>query len=141
MTIEENKALVRRFIDEVFVGGSFAAVDELLADDFVAHTWPSSGPGNGKADLKAAIERVAKGLADPKFVIDDLIAEGDRVAARVTSSARQVGPFMGMPGTGKAYSIAEIHIFRIADGRIVEHWHQLDAMGMMQQLGMMPAKP
>jgi steroid delta-isomerase-like uncharacterized protein len=135
MTIEENKALVRRFIDEVFVNGSVKAVDELLTDDFVAHNWPSSGAGNGKVDLKAAIERVAKGLADPKFVVDDLIAEGDRVAARVTSSARQVGPFMGMPATGKSYSIAEIHIFRIADGKIAEHWHQLDAMGMMQQLG------
>ena len=82
-----------------------------------------------------------RGLADPKFVVDDLIAEGDRVAARVTSSARQVDPFMSMPGTGKSYSISEIHIFRIADGKIAEHWHQLDAMGMMQQLGMMPAKP
>jgi steroid delta-isomerase-like uncharacterized protein len=136
MTIEENKALVRRFIDDVFVNGSVKAVDELLTDDFVAHNWPSTGAGNGKADLKAAIERVSKGLADPKFVIDDLVAEGDRVVARVTSSARQVGPFMGMPGTGKSYSIAEIHIFRIADGKIAEHWHQLDAMGMMQQLGL-----
>ncbi len=133
MTIEQNKALVRQFIDEVFVGGSFAAVDELLADDFVPHNWPYSG--DGKADLKAAIERVSKGLADPDWVIEDLIAEGDRVVARVTASAHHVGPFMGLPPSDKSYSIGEIHIFRIADGKIAEHWHQFDGLSMMRQLG------
>jgi steroid delta-isomerase-like uncharacterized protein len=133
MTIEDNKALVRRFIDEVFVGGSFAAVDEILADDFEPHTWPFSG--DGKADLKAAIERVGKGLTDPAWTIEDMIAEDDRVAVRVTAFARQTGPFMGLPPTDRSYSIGEIHIFRIRDGRIVEHWHQFDGLGMMRQLG------
>lgn len=136
MSIDDNKAIVRRFIDEIFVGGRPESVDELLADDFVAHTWPSTG--DPKADLKAAIERVSKGLADVKFTIDDMIGEGDRVAVRLTSGARQVGPFMGMPPSGKAYSISEIHIFRLRDGKVTEHWHQLDQMGMMRQLGAMP---
>ena len=132
MTIESNKALVRRFIDEIFVQGKFDPVDELLADDFVPHTWPHSG--DGKSDLKAAIERVGKGLTGAKFTIDDMIGEGDEVAVRLTASATQTGPFMGMPASGRRYEIGEIHIFKIRDGKVTDHWHQFDAMGMMQQL-------
>jgi len=77
---------------------------------------------------------VGEGLADIRFAIDDLIAEDDRVVARVTSRARQVGPFMGMPATGRSYEIGEIHIFRLRDGKIVEHWYEMDAMGLMRQL-------
>ena len=134
MTTEQNKALVRRVFDEIFVHGSFEAVDELLAPDFVTHNAPSTG--DGRADMKATIERVSKGLADAFFTIEDIFGEGDRVAVRVTSGARHVGPFMGMPATNKAYTIEEIHIFRIADGKVAEHWHQLDAMGLMKQLGL-----
>ena len=137
MSIDENKAIVRRFVDQIFVQGRAETVDELLDDSFVGHTWPSTG--NPKADLKAAIERTSKGLADPEFTIEDLVAEGDRVAVRLTSAATQVGDFMGMPGSGKRYSIEEIHVFRLRDGKVVEHWHQFDQMGMMQQLGAMPA--
>lgn len=133
-TTERNKKLVRRVFDEIFVHGSFDAVDELLAPDFVTHNAPSSG--DGRADMKATIERVSKGLADPIFTVEDIFAEGDRVAARVTTGARHVGPFMGMPATNKSYKIEEIHIFRIADGMVAEHWHQLDAMGLMKQLGL-----
>jgi steroid delta-isomerase-like uncharacterized protein len=134
--VERNKAIVRRFVDEIFVAGRKDAVDELLADDFVGHTWPSTG--RPKDDLKAAIDRVGAGLADSAFTIDDMIGEGDRVAVRLTSAASHTGTFMGMPPTGKRYSIEEIHIFRIRDGRVVEHWHQFDQMGMMRQLGVMP---
>ena len=136
MTIEQNKALVRRFVDEIFVKGSFDAVDDLLADDFVGHTWPSTG--DGKADLKRAIERVSQGLTDSTFTIEDMIAEDDRVAVRLTASARHTGDFMGMPASGKTYTIGEIHIFRVTDGKVVEHWHQFDSMGMMRQLGALP---
>jgi steroid delta-isomerase-like uncharacterized protein len=138
VALEDNKALVRRFIDEVFVQGRFDSVDELLSDDFVPHNWPFTG--DGKADLKAAIERVSNGLTNPEWVIDDMIAEGDRVAVRVTAQATQTGPFMGIPPSGRHYSIGEIHIFRIRDGRIVEHWHQFDGISMMQQLKAPPAE-
>jgi steroid delta-isomerase-like uncharacterized protein len=134
--LDDNKAIVRRFVDEIFVGGRHETVDELVGDDFVGHTWPSTG--HPKADLKAAIDRVAGGLADPEFTIEDMIAEGDRVAVRLTTAATHVGTFMGMPGTGKRYSIEEIHIFRLRSGKVVEHWHQFDQMGMMRQLGAMP---
>ena len=129
---DENKALVRRFVEEVFERLQVDAVDELVADEFVSHTWPSTG--DGKADLKAATERMASALSDVDFSIDDMIAEGDRVAVRLTASATQTGEFMKMPPSGKRYSIGEIHIFRVSHGKISEHWHQLDAMGMMSQL-------
>jgi steroid delta-isomerase-like uncharacterized protein len=136
MTIEENRELVRRFVDEVFVGGNAAAVDELVAEDFVPHTWPSTG--DGRADLRQAMERVSMGLAEVEFTIEDMIGEGDRVAVRLASSATHVGDFMGLSPSGNRYTIGEIHIFRIRDGQIVEHWHQLDAIGLMRQLGAMP---
>jgi steroid delta-isomerase-like uncharacterized protein len=137
MTHADNRAIVRRFIEEIFVEGRKATVDELLADDFVAHTWPSP-TGNPKTDLKAAIDRAAAGLSDARFTIDDLIAEGDQVAARLTTAATQTGEFMGMPPSNKRYEIEEIHWFRLRDGKVVEHWHQFDQVGMMKQLGAMP---
>ncbi len=136
MGIDENKAVVRRFVEEVFVRGNPGAVDELVAEHFVPHTWPSTGDGRG--DLKRAIERVAKGLTDPVFTIDDLIAEGDQVVARLTASATQTGAFMGLPPSGKRYMISEIHIFRVRDGQVTEHWHQFDQLAMMRQLGVTP---
>lgn len=136
--LERNKALVRRFIDEIFLNRDFRAVDELLTDDFTPHTWGDMKPG--RDGLKAAIMRVSAGLSDTKMTIDDVIAEGDRVAVRLTSSATQSGDFMGMPPSGKRYEIGEIHIFRLRDGRVCEHWHQGDFLRMMQQLGATPQR-
>jgi steroid delta-isomerase-like uncharacterized protein len=138
VTIEQNKALARRFIDEVFLKGSPEAVDALLTEDFTGHTW---GPaGAGRDGLKAAIARVSSGLSDVSMTVEDVIAEGDEVAVRLTAHAVQVGTFMGLPPSGNAYTIGEIHIFRIRDGRIAEHWHQADLLGMMRQLGALPGR-
>jgi steroid delta-isomerase-like uncharacterized protein len=130
MTIEENKALARRFIKEIFEQGRPDAVDELCADDFIGHTWGNAD----KEGLKAAMARVVKGLADAKFTIEDEIGEGDLVAVRLTASARQIGEFMGMPASGRSYEIGEIHVFRLRDGRVAEHWHQFDSASLMKQL-------
>ncbi len=132
-TLEHNKAVVRRFIDEIFLKGDFGAVDQLLTDDFIPHTWGAMS--GGKDELKQAIERVSAGISDASMTIEDVIAEEDRVAVRLTSSATHTGEFMGMPASGKRYEIGEIHIFRLRDGRVSEHWHQADFMGMMKQLG------
>jgi steroid delta-isomerase-like uncharacterized protein len=132
MEIPRNKLLVRRFVQEVFEELRPDAVDVLVADGFVSHSWPSTG--EGKSDLKAATQRMADALTDVRFTIEDMIAEEDRVCVRLTASAKQVGELMGMPPSGRSYKIGEIHIFRLWDGRIVEHWDELDAMGMMKQL-------
>ncbi|MEO8639612.1 MAG: ester cyclase [Chloroflexota bacterium] len=131
MSVEDNKALVRRFIKEIFEQGRLEAVDELCADDFIGHTWGNAD----KEGLKAAMARVAKGLADAKFSIEDEIGEGDQVAVRLTAGARHVGEFMGMPASGRSYEIGEIHIFRVRDGKVSEHWHQFDSAGLMKQIG------
>ena len=127
---DANKALVRRFITEVFEQGRPEAVDELCADDFIGHTWGNAD----KAGLKQAMARVASALADAHFQLDDVIAEDDRVAVRVTATARQVGEFMGIPASGRSYTIGEIHIFRLRDGKFSEHWHEFDRTGLIQQL-------
>lgn len=136
MSIEANKSIVRRVIDEIFLEGKETAVDELLSEDFVGHSGPSSG--DGRKDMKATIRRVAGGLSDATMKIHDVIAEDDRVAVRLTSHAVQVGQFMGLKPSGRAYTIDEIHIFRLRDGRVCEHWHQGDFLGMMRQLGALP---
>jgi steroid delta-isomerase-like uncharacterized protein len=138
MSVEDNKAIVRRFIDEVFVAGRPEVADELLDEGFVPHTWPSVEPG--RDSFKAAMQRMAQALSDVEMTVDDILAEGDRVAVRLTSNAVHTGDLMGMPASGKPYSIPEIHIFRVREGRIVEHWHVADMLGMLQQLGAMPAR-
>jgi steroid delta-isomerase-like uncharacterized protein len=129
-----SEALVSRFITDVFEQGRTDVVDQLVTADFVSHPLPGAGPDV----MKQAISRVSTGLSDARFQIQDVIADGDRVAVRLTSTATQVGDFMGMPPTGRSYTIEEIHIFRISDGRIAEHWHQGDMLGMLRQLGLMP---
>jgi steroid delta-isomerase-like uncharacterized protein len=138
VTLEENKTVVRRFIDEVFVRQDPAAVDELVAEDFTPHSWGSVPPG--REALKAAQQRVSAGLRDASMTIEDMIAEGDRVAVRLTSRGTHAGEFMGMPPSGKSYEISETHVLRLRDGQVVEHWRDADMLGMMQQLGAMPGR-
>jgi steroid delta-isomerase-like uncharacterized protein len=133
MTLEQNKEIAKRFIQEVFVQQDEAAADELAAPDFTPHSWGPVGPG--VENLKQAQRRVAAGLSDARMTIEDVIAEGDKVAVRLTSHGRHSGEFMGMPASGQEYTITEIHIFRIADGKVAEHWREADMLGLMQQLG------
>ena len=136
MTLDENKAIATRFIQEVFVKADERAVDELTAPDFVPHSWPGVQPG--VEGLKQAQRRVSAGLEDARMTIEDVIAEGDKVVVRLISHGRHAGEFMGMPASGKEYDISEIHIFRIADGRVAEHWRDADMLGMLRQIGAMP---
>jgi len=136
MTVEQNKAIATRFIQEVFVDADERAADELTAPNFVPHSWPGVEPG--VEGLKKAQRRVSAGLEDARMTIEDVIAEGDKVVVRLTSHGRHVGEFMGMPPSGKAYDISEIHIFRIADGQVIEHWRDADMLGMLRQLGAFP---
>jgi steroid delta-isomerase-like uncharacterized protein len=135
MSTESNKAVVRRFIDAAFVKGNPESV-ELVSESFIPHTWPSVEPG--RESLKQTVVRMAGGLSDVAFDVEDVIGEGDRVAVRVTARATHKGDFMGIHAADKSYEIAEVHIFRLEDGLIAEHWHVADMLGMMKQLGAMP---
>jgi steroid delta-isomerase-like uncharacterized protein len=136
MSIHENKRLVQRFVDEVLAGGRVEPIDELVAPDFVSHTWDMTDAGRDK--LKETTPQMHGRLTDVEMTVEDLVAEDDRVVARLTSSATPTGEFMGVPGAGKRYTIGELHWFRVRDGKLVEHWHQLDGLGLMRQLGAMP---
>lgn len=133
---QANKAVVRQFIERIFGAGDTTAVDELIAPTAAFHTYRFDG--DPRAGMRAAIERMSTALSDGSFTIRQLIAEDDLVCAHVTSAATQSGPFMGMPASGRRYEIDELHLFRVRDGQVVEHWHQYDQMGMLRQLGIGP---
>ena len=136
MTLEQNKDIAQRFIQQVFVKADPSAVDELATDDFTPHSWGQMP--SGRDSLKAAQQRVMKGLSDARMTVEDVIADGDKVVVRLASHGRHDGEFMGMPASGKEYTISEIHIFRIEDGKVAEHWRDADMLGLMQQIGALP---
>ena len=127
-----NKRLVQRFVDEVLAAGRVETIDELVAPDFVSHTWDMTDAGRDK--LKDTTPQMHPRLTDVPMTVEDLVAEGDQVVARLTSTATPTGDFMGVPAAGKRYTIGEIHWFRLRDGQLVEHWHQIDGLGLMRQL-------
>lgn len=130
--LEANKQVAREVIERIFVRQEDRAIDELVAEDFVPHTF---GPmPKGREGLREGMKRAGAGVSEAKFEIHDLIAEGDRVVARLTTSARHTGPFMGIQPTGRRYSIDEIHVFRVRDGQLAEHWHAFDTGSLMRQL-------
>ena len=129
---EFNKERVRAIIDRIFVHQEDAAIDQLVAEDFVPHTFGPMAPG--REGLREGMRRAGAGVSDPEFTIHDMVAEGDEVAARLTTSARHTGTFMGIEPTGKRYSIDEIHIFRLRDGQLIEHWREFDKGKLMAQL-------
>ena len=133
MGLHESKVLIRRFIDEIFVKGNADAVDKLVTSDFTPHSWGRMPPGI--EPLKEAIKRVHAGLSDVSMKIEDVIAEEDKVAVRLTARGRHTGEFMGLSPSGKDYTISETHIFHLRDGKISEHWRDADMLGLMRQLG------
>jgi steroid delta-isomerase-like uncharacterized protein len=92
----------------------------------------------GPEPLKQATRRVHAGLSDVSMKIEDMIAEADKVAVRLTAHGTHTGEFMGMPASGKSYTISETHIFHLRDGKIAEHWRDGDMLAMMRQLGASP---
>ena len=134
---EENKALARRYVEEAINKGNLAVIDELTADDFVEHN-PFPGQAPGVEGEKQLISMMRAAFPDLHSTIEDVIAEGDKVVLRATTRGTHKGEFMGIPPTGKQVTVTEIHIVRFANGKGVDHWGEVDMMGMMQQLGAMP---
>ena len=131
---EDNKALVRRFYDEVIGQGKLELIDELVAPDFIEHEEFLDVPP-GREGVKQVFAMFLEGFPDLHFHVKDLIAEGDKVVAWVTMHGTHKGSFMGMEPTGKEIFVQVIDILRFADGRAVEHWGVTDQMSMMEQLG------
>ncbi len=138
MSIEENKALIRLFYEEVFNKKNLAAVDDFFAPDHVDHTLPAGLPV-GPEGTKQAIAMTLSGFPDLRVTIEDMIAEGDKVVIRFTTHGTQQGALGGIPPTGKQVAVPTIEITRIAGGKIAEDWGLDDRLGMLQQLGLVPA--
>ncbi len=137
MTTEDNKALIRRFYEEVFNQRNLAALDEFYAPDHVDHTLPPGLPA-GPEGTKQAIDMILTALPDLHITIEDMIAEGDKVVTRFTTQGTHQGVFGNIPPTGKPVQVSTIEITRIAEGKITEDWGLDDRLGMLQQLGLVP---
>ncbi len=139
MSAEENKAVYRGLMEEVFNRRRLDQLAGFLDPNVVTHG--AYGTLHGQ-EAVARLHRQAAAFLDAfpdlHVAIEDMIAEGDRVAARATVTGTHQGPFMGMPATGRPTSISAIDIVRIANGRIVEYWAQGDMLGLLQQLGALP---
>ena len=121
MTLDANKALIRRLFTEVIPSGDPAAMRGVIAADFVDHD-PLPGQPAGGAGGEYVVSTLHTAHPDLRFTVDDLVAEADRVTVRWTMRGTNTGPLLGRPATGRAVVLAAIAIFRIADGRIAERW-------------------
>jgi predicted ester cyclase len=137
---EQNKAIVRRLYEEAWSRGNLDVADELLAPDYQGIARDTRGPAGFKRNVGG--RRVT--WPDLQVTIEEQIAEGDLVVSRLTFRGTQRGPLTGagmadIAPTGKATMVSGIHIHRIVDGKIVEHWGLVDSLGLLQQLGALPA--
>jgi steroid delta-isomerase-like uncharacterized protein len=138
MSAEDNEALIRRFVDEVQSGGNIDLVDEICSPGFVNHSAPPGIPAD-REGIKIVAAMFRRAFPDSYFTVEDMVAEGDKVATRKTFHGTHGGEFMGIPPSGRSVSMGLIDIVRISDGRVVEHWSMGDTLGMMQQLGVIPS--
>ena len=134
---EENKELERRMYEEIYNKKNLGAVEQFYAADWVCHPWPPGMPPSLDG-MKQSMKHDYLALPDMQVRLEDMLAEGDKIACRWTATATHKGEFMGMPPTNKQLTITGVHIDRIAGGKIVETWNYSDMMGLMQQLGMKP---
>ena len=137
MPSEDNKALVRRFVDEVQSAGNTDLIDEICSPEFVNHSPPPGIPAD-REGIKIVTAMFRGAFPDSHFTVEDMVAEGNKVATRKTFHGTHEGEFMGMPPSGRVVSMGLIDIVRISEGRVVEHWSMGDNLGMMQQLGIIP---
>ncbi len=138
MSQAENKTIAERFNEDVWGRGDEAALEELLAPDFVDHdALPGQAPDReGHRQILAAFRSA---FPDLHVTTEDVVAEGDKVASRWTARGTHQGDLMGVAPTGNGVTIKGIDVLRIAGGRIVERWAQFNDLEVMQQLGAVPA--
>lgn len=135
---EQNKALVRKWFESIDTG-DVGVVREYIGDGYADHNpppFPVSSTGIDGAE--EAFKYAMNAFSDFSHTISDMYADGDRVITRVVGKGRHTGDFLGVPPTGKEVSMEGIVIHRIADGKIVEHWAQVDAFGLLVQMGVLP---
>ena len=137
MSTEENKALVRHFYEEVFNSKNLDGVDSFVDPHIIEHNLPPGLPA-GIEGTRKFIGMYLAALPDLHLTTEDMVAEGDKVAIRFTIDGTHKGELMGIAPTGKQVTMTGIQIVRTAGGRIAENWVNIDALGLLQQLGVLP---
>lgn len=137
MSTDTDKQLARRIYDEVLNKRNLAALDEMVKSDYIEHD-PLPGQGTGLQGIKDRFRMLLDALG-VRFKLEDVVAEGDRVVVRWINTGRHVGEFLGIPPSGRSFSIPGIDIYRVEDGKLAEHWHVVDNLAMLQQLGVIPS--
>jgi len=134
---KENKAIVRHHFEEMWNQGNLTIVDETYTTESIIHV-PPNPDSRGPEPLKQFVTMYRVAFPDFHVTIEDEIAEGDMVVIRWTASGTHKGELMDIPPTGKPIKITGISIGRIASGKLIETWTNFDALGMLQQLGVIP---
>lgn len=138
MSAKENTALVRRFIEEIFNQGNLEVAAEILAPDYLHHDPTTNTFGSGIEGFKQMISFYRHAFPDLQITLEDQVTSEDKVVDRWTGQGTHQGEFMGMAPTGKKVRATGISIHHITDGKIAETWNNYDALGMLQQLGVVP---
>src|SRR5215211_8595771 len=138
MSVEENRALVRRFLESVWNEGHLDLLDELIAEG-ATMTFRGQTSPPGPAEVRAVVAYWRTAFPDFRFEVADLIAEGDKVVARVPFTGTHRSQLMDIAPTGRTVRVGEILILRIADGKISEAWEEYDELEMRRQLGVLPS--
>jgi predicted ester cyclase len=137
VSAEDNKALIRRFVDEVQSGGNTDLKDEICSAEFVNHSAPPGLPAD-REGIKILTAMFRGAFPDSYFTVEDMIAEGDKFVTRKTFHGTHEGEFMGIPPSGRTVNVSLIDVVRIFDGLVLEHWSVGDNLGMMQQPDVIP---
>jgi steroid delta-isomerase-like uncharacterized protein len=135
---EQNKAIAARIPLEAFNQGKLEVIDEVIADNSIDHGTLPPGMPSGKEGIKALVKAMRSAFPDFKIALDLVVAEGDLVVQHATTTGTMKGEFAGMPPSGKSAKWEAIHISRVKEGKVVEHWVVQDQLGMLQQLGFIP---
>ena len=139
MLAEDNKALVRRFVDEAQSRGNTDLINEICSVEFVNHSAPPRLPAD-REGIKIVTAMFRRAFPDSYFTVEDMIAEADKVATRKTFHGTHEGEFMDIPPSGLRVTMGLIDVVRITDGQVMEHWSVGDNLGMMRQLGVIPQR-
>lgn len=137
MSAEENKATIRRYVEEAWNKGNVSIMDELMAAHYVRHM-AISAPPLTREGQKQRILGFRRAFPDLQLIIEDMLAEGEKVSFRLTLRGTHQDEFMRVPPTGKQIVVGAVDVARFEDGKVVEQWGQTDMLGLLQQLGAIP---
>ena len=136
-SLEQNKALMRNYIEEAWNKGNLDFVDKNFSSDFVGHGTFHGQPTN-RDGVKSVISTIRNAIPDLNITIEDMLAEGTKVASRWVTKGTHKGDLMGAKPTGNKISVSETAVFRVKDGKVVEAWANRDDLGFLQQVGLIP---